>query len=95
MSREEEENRPSTKAAIINYAGNFVDKRDAELRASTGDLSDTSVTHEVNRDSFVIRAGDEDYRYDNAVSNSRPCCQSTPRLRLGQPAVRVDGHRCR
>ncbi|CAF1383172.1 unnamed protein product [Adineta steineri] len=64
MSREEEEAKAPIKSSIINYVENFIDKRNRELRASTGDESDTSATHEVNRDSIVINTGDNEYRHD-------------------------------
>ncbi|UJR35502.1 hypothetical protein I4U23_028256 [Adineta vaga] len=64
MSKEEDTKTP-VKSSIINYVENFVEKRNTELRASTGDDSDTSITHEINKDSIVIKTGHDEYREDH------------------------------
>ena len=45
------------KDSILNYVENFMDKRDTELRSTTGDDYQEQVSPRVSRDSIVINAG--------------------------------------
>lgn len=63
MSKENE-----AKTSIINYVENFIDKRDNELNATAGDDSEARVTRGVDRDSIVIKTGDDNYQSEQLVS---------------------------
>ena len=67
MSQEEDDAKAPIKSSIINYVENFIDKRNNELRASADEDDATVITTEINRDSIVIKTGD-DYQPGNAVS---------------------------
>jgi hypothetical protein len=62
MSKEKE-----AKTSIINYVENFVDKRDKQLRTTTG--SKTTVTQKVDRNSIVIKSDEDYYEREKFVSS--------------------------
>jgi len=61
MSREKE-----AKTSIINYVENFVDKRDKQLRTTTGNK--TTVTQKIDRNSIVIKSDEDYYEREKFVS---------------------------
>lgn len=63
MSKEQ-----GTKASIRNYVGNFIDKRDNELRGASGDDDEAEVASGIDRDSIVIHTGDDDYSSEKVVN---------------------------
>jgi hypothetical protein len=74
MSNEDDSNTP-TKASIINYVENFIEKHDNELRTAAGGAdNDAQSTRGVNRDSIFIKRGENDYQHESLVSiENFPC----------------------
>lgn len=60
-----------TKASIINYVENFIDKRDNELNAASSGDEEAPITRGVDRDSIVIKTGGgsgDNYPHDDLVN---------------------------
>ncbi len=57
----------NTKASIRNYVGDFIDKRDNELRAASGD-EDAQSTSRLDRDSIEINIDDEEFARERLVN---------------------------
>jgi acetoin utilization deacetylase AcuC-like enzyme len=54
----------STKDSIIRYVENFIEKRDNELRTTTGD---TLTSRGIDKDTIVIQSGHDEYQRDRLV----------------------------
>ena len=65
MSNGEGEARAPTKAAILNYVENFIEKRDNQRRAS----GDSVIDARLDKDSIVINTDASNFRGDNLVSD--------------------------
>lgn len=58
-----------TKASILDYVENFIDKRDNELRAATSDDEEQAPPiRGVDRDTIVIKTSADDFQRDEVVS---------------------------
>jgi hypothetical protein len=67
MSEKETANAPK-KSSIINYVGNFIEKRDNQLRTSGGDQDGAQPTRAVDRDAIVVDTNENDYEREHVVS---------------------------
>ena len=63
MSKDE-----NAKESILNYVENFIDKRDNELRAASGDEVSAPGTPKISRESIVIKSNDTDFPSETLVN---------------------------
>jgi hypothetical protein len=66
MAERETANAP-TKSSIINYVGDFIEKRDNQLRTS-GDEGAAQTARGVDRDAIVVDTHGNGYRREHVVS---------------------------
>ena len=69
MSNAEGEARAPTKAAILNYVENFIEKRDNQRRASGDAVIDARSDRGLDKDSIVINTQTGSFRGDSLVSD--------------------------
>ena len=68
MSEGEKTTAP-TKSSIIDYVGNFIEKRDNEVRQATGDTATTQAPRGVDRDRIVVDTDQDGFSGDISVSS--------------------------
>ena len=86
----------NVKNSILNYVETFIDKRDQERRESSSDDDDYQRKRGIDRNTVVIKEGDEDYPREKLVNIPDVLLSKIFFFffRLGTTGININGYRC-